>query len=292
MGGGRGARPRLPRAPLGAAVAGRRARARHPGVAPALATRSTSTGRPGRCTSSRGSRAAASRSTSRCTTRSSTGTPPCGCSRGACRTIPTERDTPFFFARPPQERAKREDGGAAEPTLDHLMHLLREQLGATRDVGRALMNLVRRRGRRRSRSCRRSRRRASVLNRRISRSRRFATQRIEVERLKRVARAEGGTLNDVVLALTASALRRFLLEQDALPARGADGHGAGQHPAQGRHGRRQRGRRHPGVARDRRRRSGASGSAPSSPRPGAPRSSCRGCRGTRSCSTARSSWRR
>ena len=35
--------------------------------------------------------------------------------------------------------------------------------------------------------------------------------------LRRVSRAHGGTLNDGVLALSAAALRRFLLEQEALP---------------------------------------------------------------------------
>ena len=57
----------------------------------------------------------------------------------------------------------------------------------------------------------------SVLNQKISRNRRFATQQFKVERLKRVAKASHGTLNDVVLALCAGALRRFLQEQDGLP---------------------------------------------------------------------------
>ncbi len=57
----------------------------------------------------------------------------------------------------------------------------------------------------------------SSLNQRISRSRRFATQRIDAARVKRIATAATGTVNDVVLAITGSALRRFLIEQGTLP---------------------------------------------------------------------------
>ena len=129
---------------------------------------------------------------------------------------PSELDMPLFFARPPHEKAKREDA-PTEPTLDHLMHLLRDQLGASRDVGRAAMNLLRSARSKDHPLVTPLQAPRSVLNQKISRNRRFATQRFEAERLKRIARAHGGTLNDAVLALTAGALRRFLLEQDALP---------------------------------------------------------------------------
>jgi WS/DGAT/MGAT family acyltransferase len=57
----------------------------------------------------------------------------------------------------------------------------------------------------------------SVLNGRVREKRRFATQQFELERMKTLAAASGGTLNDVVLAVCGGALRRFLLERDALP---------------------------------------------------------------------------
>ena len=57
----------------------------------------------------------------------------------------------------------------------------------------------------------------SVLNGRVREKRRFATQRFPMERLRKVAKAGGGTLNDVVLATCGGALRRFLLERGALP---------------------------------------------------------------------------
>jgi diacylglycerol O-acyltransferase / wax synthase len=57
----------------------------------------------------------------------------------------------------------------------------------------------------------------SMLNVPISGSRRFAAQSWEVERLRAVGKALGGTLNDVVLAMSAGALRSYLKDQGALP---------------------------------------------------------------------------
>lgn len=57
----------------------------------------------------------------------------------------------------------------------------------------------------------------SQLNGRVSGQRRLATQHFEIARIKRVARAAEGTLNDVVLALCAGALRRFLQDANTLP---------------------------------------------------------------------------
>lgn len=56
-----------------------------------------------------------------------------------------------------------------------------------------------------------------ILNQRISGSRRFAAQSWELKRIKTAAKAHGATLNDVVLAMCASALRRYLLDLNALP---------------------------------------------------------------------------
>lgn len=59
----------------------------------------------------------------------------------------------------------------------------------------------------------------SPLNRRIGTHRRFATQLWELGRLRAVARAAEGTVNDVLLAACAGGLRRFLEELDGLPER-------------------------------------------------------------------------
>lgn len=57
----------------------------------------------------------------------------------------------------------------------------------------------------------------SVLNVPITQQRRVATQTFDLDRLKRVAHAAGGTVNDVFLTMCASALRRYLWELGQLP---------------------------------------------------------------------------
>lgn len=57
----------------------------------------------------------------------------------------------------------------------------------------------------------------TMLNRRTSRTRRFATQQYQTERFRAIAKASGGTINDVVMAVCGGGLRRYLSEQDALP---------------------------------------------------------------------------
>ena len=59
----------------------------------------------------------------------------------------------------------------------------------------------------------------SIFNRRITRNRRFATQQYPLDRLKRLAKASGTTLNDVALAVCGGGLRTYLRELDELPDR-------------------------------------------------------------------------
>ena len=131
---------------------------------------------------------------------------------------PDDRNTLMFFSVPPPPRESKDDANAEVlPTWDALLHSLRAQVNVTRDVGRALLNVVRSTRAHDGNLVSPLQAPKSMLNQRISRSRRFATQSFEADRLRRLAKRAGGTLNDVVLALLASALRRFLLEQDALP---------------------------------------------------------------------------
>lgn len=59
----------------------------------------------------------------------------------------------------------------------------------------------------------------SILNRRITGSRRFAAQSYSLERFKIIARSMGATLNDVVMAVCGSALRNYLISQKSLPTK-------------------------------------------------------------------------
>ncbi len=138
-------------------------------------------------------------------------------------TSPHDRNTPMFFSVPPptrEPRAAESESGAEEeaiPSIDALIHSVRDQVSVTKDVGRAILNVVRSSRAHDGNLVSPLQAPKSMLNQRISRSRRFATQSFEAERLRRLAKRVGGTLNDVILALLASALRRFLIEHDALP---------------------------------------------------------------------------
>ncbi|HJF29059.1 wax ester/triacylglycerol synthase family O-acyltransferase [Acinetobacter bohemicus] len=57
----------------------------------------------------------------------------------------------------------------------------------------------------------------SILNQRVSSSRRFAAQSFEFSRLRHISKALGVTINDIVLAICSGALREYLLSQNALP---------------------------------------------------------------------------
>lgn len=58
----------------------------------------------------------------------------------------------------------------------------------------------------------------SIFNGRIHTPRRFATQHYSIDRLKLIAKAADGSLNDVFLAVCGGALRRYLIEQGRLPS--------------------------------------------------------------------------
>jgi diacylglycerol O-acyltransferase / wax synthase len=59
----------------------------------------------------------------------------------------------------------------------------------------------------------------TLLNKQISSERSFAGVSISLSRAKAVAKAAGGKLNDVVLAISSGVVRRYLLERGALPSK-------------------------------------------------------------------------
>jgi len=59
----------------------------------------------------------------------------------------------------------------------------------------------------------------TILNKTISSERSFAGTSISLSRAKALAKQAGGKLNDVVLALASGVVRRYLLQQGALPAK-------------------------------------------------------------------------
>jgi len=59
----------------------------------------------------------------------------------------------------------------------------------------------------------------TILNKAISSERSFAGTSISLSRAKALAKASGGKLNDVVLALSSGVVRRYLIQQGALPTK-------------------------------------------------------------------------
>ncbi|HSP38005.1 MAG TPA: wax ester/triacylglycerol synthase family O-acyltransferase [Frankiaceae bacterium] len=57
----------------------------------------------------------------------------------------------------------------------------------------------------------------TMFNQAITGSRRFAAQSWPIERFKAIAKASDSTLNDVLLAVCSGALRRYLVDHEALP---------------------------------------------------------------------------
>ncbi|PVZ90373.1 wax ester/triacylglycerol synthase family O-acyltransferase [Serratia sp. S1B] len=60
---------------------------------------------------------------------------------------------------------------------------------------------------------------ASILNQRISASRRFAAQSFNLQRFRHIAKALQITLNDVILSVCSGALREYLISLNSLPAK-------------------------------------------------------------------------
>ncbi len=58
---------------------------------------------------------------------------------------------------------------------------------------------------------------SSLLNQRVSSSRRFAAQSFEFDRLRKIAKTLDVTINDIILAVCSGALREYLLSHNALP---------------------------------------------------------------------------
>lgn len=57
----------------------------------------------------------------------------------------------------------------------------------------------------------------TILNRRVTGARRLVAQSWSLSRIKGAAKALNATINDIVLAMSGGALRRYLIEQNALP---------------------------------------------------------------------------
>ena len=128
-----------------------------------------------------------------------------------------DREHPFFFSLVKPKRPTRE----ADPVGDFasIVRGFASSVGTTPSVVKALVETELRRGHTTTRAVTSFQAPHSILNSRVGQSRRFATQQYELKRLRAVARARGATLNDVLMAICAGGLRRFLVDLQQLPER-------------------------------------------------------------------------
>jgi diacylglycerol O-acyltransferase / wax synthase len=127
---------------------------------------------------------------------------------------PDERDMPPPWAMR-RSRPPREPGGP----LDAVLGVARGSLEGGRAVGQASVAALRTAARAledRSQALPYQAPR-TMLNQPITGARRFAAESWSMERVRSVGVANDGSVNDVVLAMCAGALRRYLLDQEALP---------------------------------------------------------------------------
>ncbi len=135
-------------------------------------------------------------------------------------TDPDDREHPFFFStrKPPRPAGTSREG---DPVGDvaSILSSLASSVEASPSVLKALVETQLRRGRTPTKAVTSYQAPDSILNQRTGRSRRFATQEYALGRLRAVAQARNATLNDVLMAICAGGLRRWLSDQGALPDR-------------------------------------------------------------------------
>jgi WS/DGAT/MGAT family acyltransferase len=132
---------------------------------------------------------------------------------------PSTRNTPVFWTVGAGERTRREDhDGDGGSRLSLPLDVIRSGASTAGGLSRAVLDLalaaVDERGLQAP-----YRAPGSALGGRLGGQRRFATQQYDLQRVKRLAKAAESTLNDVVLYLSGTALRRYLAEHARVPDR-------------------------------------------------------------------------
>ncbi len=131
---------------------------------------------------------------------------------------PDERDMPPVWAFPPRPKPKLLPSGPVEAVsgLAKLTHGLGKQIATVPALAREVHRLMQK-SRHNPDHAPILRAPDTILNQRITGSRRFAAQSYSMDRIRTLAGIFGCTLNDIVLAMCGSALRDYLISQHALP---------------------------------------------------------------------------
>ena len=130
-------------------------------------------------------------------------------------TDPDERDTPVLWAPRPDRRPRKAKPGLVSQALA----VPTTALQLTTDAVTLTPTLLRlaEQGLREQATVLPGQAPHTILNERITGSRRFAAESWSLDRIRAVASRYDATVNDVVLAMCSGALRQYLLELDALP---------------------------------------------------------------------------
>ncbi|MGZ5362929.1 MAG: WS/DGAT/MGAT family O-acyltransferase [Mycobacterium sp.] len=134
-------------------------------------------------------------------------------------TDPSLRDQPLFFNVGPPSKTRSD---APKPSRNPIVSLLGGAAGGAQsllNVGKALYNTQIRSDDEYGDITNSFQAPHSILNKHISRNRRFATQVYSFERLKSIGAKHGATVNDVALAIIGGGLRAFLDQLGELPAK-------------------------------------------------------------------------
>lgn len=128
---------------------------------------------------------------------------------------PDDHDTPVFFSMKQPRRPRPETTPGVD--MSAVWASITSEFDSAVDVGRALWRLSRERSGEVGQLVNSMQAPQCILNRKIGRNRRFATQQYALKDLQELAAAADGTLNDIVMALSAGGLRRYLDEMGELP---------------------------------------------------------------------------
>jgi diacylglycerol O-acyltransferase len=136
-------------------------------------------------------------------------------------TDPDDLRTRLMFAVPPAERglASADPSSFLSGTVDRLADLgrgVRSGASAAYQVGNAVSQHIRRTPET-EHLVGPAQAPPTILNRRIGRNRRFATQQYALTEIKALGKLHDATVNDVCLAILGGGLRRFLAELGELP---------------------------------------------------------------------------
>jgi diacylglycerol O-acyltransferase / wax synthase len=133
---------------------------------------------------------------------------------------PDDRTRPLFFNLPAPPRPPREEDsqGNLLTDLGTLWRAVKSQTGSTLTLTQRILRPLVRRGEYADLVAG-AQAPNTILNRRIGRNRRFATQQYPLAELKRLGAERGATINDVFLTVVGGGLRTFLGELGELPER-------------------------------------------------------------------------